>query len=438
LIVPLLLPLILAFSSGAEYSEQFREVLRRWSDTQIKQLEKARQKQQLNSIVSSSPMELIMLEEDSYPYAKCLDGSQFGYYLRKAPETSPNSKKWVIFLQGGGLCVEPIDCLVRQEGDEGSSKPWPQHWSSDTDGAGDITYDDPKLNPNFYDYNHVYLRYCTGDLWTGGRTHAWADGTFWEGFWFMGHHVIEGTMDHLNKTAGLQDATHVLLMGSSAGGSGTYNNADFMREKWLKPGVYFRAAPVSGMFFPTTTDFVPYEEWVLGLKEPLNSVASFYLTSWYGSTLDESCVSNSDEAHRCWDASYLYNYVDSSMFLVQNQFDQLQVEDLLLCPCSQINVASTRHFIAHFGETVLDGYNSSFNSTRGLAKGDGAFMPSCYVHTEDFCIRGGPRINHNGNDIKLSEILGKWFNEGDPAKASTYQLVEDCGDMPCNTKCMCD
>ena len=38
---------------------------------------------------------------------------------------------------------------------------------------------------------------------------------------------------------------------------------------------------------------------------------------------------------------------------------------MLLCPCSQINVASTRHFIAHFGETVLDGYNSSFNSTRG-------------------------------------------------------------------------
>ena len=36
-------------------------------------------------------------------------------------------------------------------------------WSSDTDGAGDITYDDPKLNPNFYDYNHVYLRYCTGE-----------------------------------------------------------------------------------------------------------------------------------------------------------------------------------------------------------------------------------------------------------------------------------
>ena len=56
--------------------------------------------------------------------------------------------------------------------------------------------------------------------------------------------------------------------------------------------------------------------------------------------------------------------------------------------------------------------------TAGLAKGDGAFMPSCYVHTEDFCIRGGPRINHNGNDIKLSEILGKWFNEGDPAKVS--------------------
>ena len=114
------------------------------------------------SDVASSPLELVMLPESDYPHQKCLDGSQFGYYIRKAPESSPNNKKWVILLQGGGLCVEPIDCYIRRDSDEGSTKTWEKLWSPGTDGAGDITSDDPNGNPNFYDYNHVYLRYCSG------------------------------------------------------------------------------------------------------------------------------------------------------------------------------------------------------------------------------------------------------------------------------------
>ena len=82
------------------------------------------------------------------------------------------------------------------------------------------------------------------------------------GFWFTGHNQLKGTVDHLKKTAGLDEATHVLLTGYSAGGIGTFNNADFMREKWLDSSVYFRAAPVGGMFFPGPT--VIYEEWIVG------------------------------------------------------------------------------------------------------------------------------------------------------------------------------
>ena len=66
LIVPLLLPLILAYSSGAEYSEQFREVLRRWSDTQIKQLEKAKQKQQLNSSKTSQNCQFFPIDHGDH------------------------------------------------------------------------------------------------------------------------------------------------------------------------------------------------------------------------------------------------------------------------------------------------------------------------------------------------------------------------------------
>ena len=116
------------------------------------------------SDVQSSPLRLVMLPEAFYPHQKCLDGSQFGYYFRSAPASSPNNKKWVIVLQGGGLCVEPIDCYIRRDSDQGSTKNWQEHWVPGTDGVGDIVYDNKEQNTYFHDYNHVFLRYCTGTV----------------------------------------------------------------------------------------------------------------------------------------------------------------------------------------------------------------------------------------------------------------------------------
>ena len=48
---------------------------------------------------------------DSYA-AQCLDGSPAGYYIRRA-STAESADKWVFFLKGGGLCVEPLDCHER-------------------------------------------------------------------------------------------------------------------------------------------------------------------------------------------------------------------------------------------------------------------------------------------------------------------------------------
>ena len=50
--------------------------------------------------------------------ARTLDGSPSGYYYREGAE----KESFVVFLQGGGLCVEPIDCIARSKGALGSSK----------------------------------------------------------------------------------------------------------------------------------------------------------------------------------------------------------------------------------------------------------------------------------------------------------------------------
>ena len=52
----------------------------------------------------------LVLYNESYAISKgarCLDGSPAGYYVKRAPAESPNADKWIVFLEGGGLCVEP-------------------------------------------------------------------------------------------------------------------------------------------------------------------------------------------------------------------------------------------------------------------------------------------------------------------------------------------
>ena len=384
-------------------------------------------------IISNSitPLELVLLPE-KYETQRCLDGSPFGYYIRRS-NSSTNSKKWIIFLEGGGLCVEPIDCIIRQNSDQGSSTFWGESWMPGTDGLSDILSDNPQGNPYFYDFNHVYFKYCSGDTWTGTRNVPDAFG-----LWFSGNNNIKAAIEHLNNTQSLDTATHVFLLGSSAGGTGVLNNADFFRERWISQSAIFRAAPISGFFFPG--EVVLYPEYILGITIPFNPLASDYITSWYGSALDESCVNATPERqqHRCWDASYLYNFVDTRLFVIQNRFDTCQIEEVLLCPYGQIQNNSTESFVQLFGDTTAKGLASTVQGTRGKQKGDGLFSPSCLSHTTDFCIQGGPAVN--GKQIK--EMLPKWFLEDDPIAASAFQEVDSCNDSeethsPCNNHCQC-
>ena len=81
------------------------------------------------------------------PVAKCLDGSQAGYYYK--PGASGN-KTVVFFLQGGGLCSHEQDCKARADTDLGSSKNWKK-----TIGLGNILSPNASYNPNLYQAHKV-------------------------------------------------------------------------------------------------------------------------------------------------------------------------------------------------------------------------------------------------------------------------------------------
>ena len=52
------------------------------------------------------------------PNAKCIDGSPAAYYIAR----NESSTAWVVWLEGGGICLSLDDCIQRAGSDLGSSK----------------------------------------------------------------------------------------------------------------------------------------------------------------------------------------------------------------------------------------------------------------------------------------------------------------------------
>ena len=381
------------------------------------------------------PLSLTLLPPSANS-ARCLDGSKFGYYFRKS-ESQENSQKWIIFLMGGGACITPIDCIRRKQSHFGSSLFWNSTFTPGKDDPGinamhDILSSDARANPDFFDYNHVYLRYCSGDLWTGTRTYF---DKF--GLWFSGHRNIEATIRHLKRFQNLDRATHILLVGISAGGWGVFNNADFFTEKWLPRSVVFRAVPVDG--FISTGPMITYPMFRFGINVPVNAFLSKYLTTWFRSVLDESCVRSTVKwkRHRCLDVNYLYKFVDTRLFIMQNRLDRYVLESLG-APLNATDDYTKDRFLAWFGDNTIRNVRFESLSKRGKYKGDGLFMPSCLKHAGNFCLHRGPVVNGK----ILRNILPNWFLEEDPKKSSNFQETDRCNriqktSLPCTEVCQC-
>jgi hypothetical protein len=154
------------------------------------------------------------------------------YYLRPGASTSST---WVFSLEGGGECVTQQDCTSRAKTPLGSSTSWPPttelgqvrrafrncipvHFSQ-------LQYQstDPLWNPRLYNAHHVFVKYCTGDLFIGGVSEP-SNSTY--GLYFSGRRVVEAVIEEL-LTQGLSSANLVVWSGDSAGGIGTRQHPSF-------------------------------------------------------------------------------------------------------------------------------------------------------------------------------------------------------------------
>lgn len=129
------------------------------------------------------PVQLVILDEAAERQgAVCLDGSPPAYYFRAGKN---NSRSWIVEMEGGGWCFhdpprlpEDVNCWYRAYGPAiesstppgylGSSRMLPMNYShAPPRGLNYLLSDDPAVNPEFHEFNTVFVHYCDGASFTG-------------------------------------------------------------------------------------------------------------------------------------------------------------------------------------------------------------------------------------------------------------------------------
>ena len=88
-----------------------------------------------------------------------------------------------------------------------------------------ILSSDKEENPAFHDFNHVYVPYCSSDVWLGRRHVEKVNATE---FSFQGNFIFRGVIKDLCEM-GMNNSTEVILVGSSASGVGVLNHAQWVQ-----------------------------------------------------------------------------------------------------------------------------------------------------------------------------------------------------------------
>ena len=72
---------------------------------------------------------------------------------------------WIIHLEGGGWCYDEDDCFQRSNSDLGSSNNWAKLFDYDHG----VLSDKKHINPDFFEWNSVFVPYCDGISFAGDR-----------------------------------------------------------------------------------------------------------------------------------------------------------------------------------------------------------------------------------------------------------------------------
>jgi len=293
---------------------------------------------------------LTLLENTASNGAVCNDGTPGGYWVSKT-----NSSNWVIYLEGGALCISPATCYSRLNSSLTSSDFFPE----------DLPDEDfvPRTGP-YASWNRVYIPYCSSDLFSGqnnGSTNAAV-----LNFTFNGHLIFSAIIADLKENHNLGDASEVLFWGDSAGALGVIYNINYLGSQL--PNVTVKGVPNSGFFLNLAT-------WQNSVPT-ITQLGPTFLSLWKP-YIDSDCLSALNETY-CIDAVSLYPYIKHDLFVIQSYIDQYETVVQLGVPVAALGNATALQFIID----VAASYRQYLAVLQTKPR-DGWYLVTCFTHVEN-------------------------------------------------------
>lgn len=355
-----------------------------------------------------------------YPEAVCNDGSPAVFYFR--PGTGSGANRWVIHLEEGGFCgLIPVyfgtsyfgsfnNCPDRQA-------TMPYYVSSTLSGTEayyPVAYNyndgilsrDANKNPDFYTWNHVEVRYCSSDLWSGENTQVISGSPFI----FKGTKIIDAVVSELKNSKNLDNAKNIILTGSSAGGIGIINQGDRIKNTHLNDKDVVMLSDSGFLFNYNNPSNAPVFSTLFDLNH-----------SYFNAKPDESCVARTGDPESCHFASVNHEDITVPKFIIQDQLD-----DFYLSVINQVDLCSSS-----FSDSWINGYTSTLRDS--LSSEDGAvslrYKQHVYINNSAWKL---PLVQ---GTTSISEVFSNWYFN----KAGVKKYIEpDLGTIRAELNTLCN
>ena len=367
------------------------------------------------------------------PQALCNDGTQGVFYVSPAPEGSPNAHKWIMWLEGGGACSNPKGCGDRWCGNRPTRSPYnpakmSSRWAPEGikgSGVFDRSPGNDAAANRFGDYNHVVGYYCSSDSWRGSTLRVAIDetGTYRTfSLHFQGAQILSSIFAALKAGASpdaggaqmpsLDDATRVVLTGTSAGSTGVMGNADRIDGllRATNPDVDFRVL-LDAAIYPTE------ESEGLSAAKAAQIIATRQTIDAFRATIfDESCLAfhgedgaTPGEVAVCSDTVHVLTHHTSTRW-----FAKMDLTDGAAQPGYYDTL---QQFTRGVFELLRSFEDLAAISEEPMAFQPGVFGPNCGHHQNvtQGVFYGIGITDRDGTEYSHHDVLWNWLEGQDPS-----------------------
>ena len=252
------------------------------------------------------PMTLYRIHSAAKTGSVCLDGSVPAYYHR--PGVGSSERLWIIHFNGGAWCFDAKACFERAHSSLGSTNKLP---ASPPIIQG-INSPDPTVNPDFHDWNLVWVVYCDGASFTGDQDRPLISESG-DTIYMRGKRVLNAIIADVLKNRNMKDAEAVVLTGSSAGSMTAIFQADYIASK-LPKTIPVRVFSDAGFFIDTSS---------IGGKNLNEVFKDIYEMQNSSAGLHQDCIRDVGikKGWQCFFPAKAVNYVKTPVFVLNSLYD---------------------------------------------------------------------------------------------------------------------